>query len=143
MIMGPTRAVTCEERIPSNWPALNAGMNPSFGRRWMQSPDQLHAPVVMLEEEFERLKRLLGLNDNLKLRWLPDAGRKDLSGEVKNRVIVIYDSDYEAAVDTLKHELVDYMVSKAIEPYKEVANKLILLWNEEAYKRKEELVGCY
>jgi hypothetical protein len=94
----------------------------------------------MLEQELERVKRSLKLNDDLDLRWLPNAGRKDLSGEVKNRVIFIYDADYEMAARTLRHELIDYMVSKAIEPYKQVANKLILLLNEEAYRNKEDLV---
>ncbi|MBS7654977.1 hypothetical protein KEJ50_00505 [Candidatus Bathyarchaeota archaeon] len=46
----------------------------------------------------------------------------------------------DKALEALKHEFLDYAISKAIEPYKEVANKLITLINEEAYKRKEKLI---
>jgi len=34
----------------------------------------------------------------------------------------------------------DYAISKIVEPYKEVANRLIMFINEEAYRRKERLV---
>lgn len=93
-----------------------------------------------LELEFDQLKIALRLDNDLVLRWLPDSGRKDLSGEVKGRTVFIYDSDYGTALRTLRHELIDYLVSKAIEPYKEVANKLLLLLNEKAYRGKEDVV---
>jgi len=94
----------------------------------------------MLELELIRLKRSLKLNDDLELCWLPNGGRGGLSGEVKNRIVFVYDAEYDKALRTLRHEVVDYLVSHAIEPYKLIANKLILLWNEEAYKTKEDLV---
>jgi hypothetical protein len=40
----------------------------------------------------------------------------------------------------LRHEFLDYAIGKVIEPYKEVTNKLIMLINEEACKRKEKFV---
>jgi hypothetical protein len=43
-------------------------------------------------------------------------------------------------LETLRHEFLDYAISRVIEPYKQVTNKLITLINEEAYKRKERLV---
>lgn len=94
----------------------------------------------MLEEELERLKRLLGLNDRLRLRWLPNTGKEGLCGEVKDGIILLYEADYERALKTLRHELIDYMVSRAIEPYKEITNRLISLWNEKAYRSKEDVV---
>jgi len=36
--------------------------------------------------------------------------------------------------------LVDYAISQSMEPYKNVANKLMTILNEEAYKQKERLV---
>jgi len=41
---------------------------------------------------------------------------------------------------TSRHGFLDYAISKTIEPYKEVTNRLIALINEDAYKRKEKLV---
>ena len=46
----------------------------------------------------------------------------------------------EEAVETLRHEFLDYCISKAIEPYKEVTNRLIRIMNENAYRKKEGIV---
>ena len=92
-----------------------------------------------LTEELERLKRKLGLGNELTVKWLP--GRKlDICGEVKGTCIFIYEISEEKALETLKHEFLDYLISKTIEPYEKIANKLIGLVNEEAYHRKEKLV---
>jgi len=93
----------------------------------------------MLAEELERLKRKLGLGNELTVKWLP--GRKlDICGEVKGNCIYVYDEDERKALDTLKHEFLDYLISKTVEPYEKIANKLIGLINDEAYLRKEKLV---
>lgn len=92
-----------------------------------------------LEAELERLQAFSGLGAGLEVIWVP-CNRNVLSGEVKGNSIYIYDEDEQKALETLWHEFIDYCVSKAIEPYKEVTNKLIALINEEAYKRKEQVV---
>jgi len=63
-----------------------------------------------------------------------------VSGEVRGDYIYVYDDDKEVALDTLKHEFVDYAISKVIEPYKDVTNRLIAIINDIAYTRKEKLV---
>jgi len=93
-----------------------------------------------LEGELERLKRILELGYELRVRWIPNNNSK-ISEEVKGQTIFVYDEEEELAVETLKHEFIDYATSKVIEPYKEATNKLITLINEEAYRRKERLVG--
>jgi hypothetical protein len=92
-----------------------------------------------LSAELERLKRFCGLGFELKVVWEP---RPDgaLSGEVKNNVIHVYDVEEEKALETLRHEFLDYCVSQAIEPYKEVTNRLIRMINDNAYRRKERIV---
>jgi len=92
-----------------------------------------------LEEELERLKRILKLGYELKVRCIPNSNSRNL-GEVRGDYIYVYNEDKEVALETLKHEFVDYAISKVIEPYKEVTNRLISLINEDAYKRKEKLV---
>jgi hypothetical protein len=89
--------------------------------------------------ELERLKRLFGLGFELNLVWEPSPD-KSLSGEVKNSSICVYEVDERKAVETLRHEFLDYCVCLAIEPYKEVTNRLIRMMNDEAYKRKERVV---
>jgi len=71
--------------------------------------------------------------------WSPSSDSK-LSGEVKGNVLYIYESDGFRAVDVLRHEFIDYLVSEAVEPYRSVTNKLIQLLNEVAYKNKEKVV---
>jgi len=95
--------------------------------------------IKKLEAELERLKKLLGLGYGLKVKWIPNGNEK-LSGEVKEDVIYIYEEDEKVAIETLKHEFLDYAISQVIEPYKQITNRLISLINEDAYRRKESLI---
>ena len=92
-----------------------------------------------LEQELESLKGIFRMGHELEVKWVPNGNEK-LSGEVKGVFIYIYEQDEEEAINTLKHEFLDYAISQVIMPYKEVTNKLISLINEDAYKRKERLV---
>lgn len=98
-----------------------------------------HQTDTKLEEELERLRRLSGLGQGLKVVWKPSPD-KPLSGEVKGDTIYVYEVDEGRALEVLRHEFLDYCISQAIEPYRMVTNKLIKLINEEAYNRKERIV---
>jgi len=93
----------------------------------------------ILERELERLKHTLQMGYELKVVWIPGNDSK-LAGEVKGDTIFIYEETEGEALETLRHEFLDYAISKVVEPYKEVTNKLIALVNEEAYRRKENLL---
>jgi len=93
----------------------------------------------ILEEELERLKRKLRMGYELKVVWSPD-NNSSLAGEVKGETIFIYEEDFKKALETLRHEFLDYAISKVIEPYRQVTNKLIKLINEEAHMKKEKLI---
>lgn len=92
-----------------------------------------------LEKELRRLEEKLGSGYDLKVVWSPRRGSK-ISGEVKGDLIYVYEDEREPALETLKHELIDYRVSRAVKPYKDMANKFIELFNERAYRLKEDLV---
>ena len=92
-----------------------------------------------LAEELERIKIKLGLSLDLRVVWMPDDD-SGLSGEIKGKDILIYEREEDKALETLRHEIVDYCVSQAVEPYREVTNKLIKIINEDAYQRKEKIV---
>lgn len=94
----------------------------------------------VLEAELDTLKKILKQGYELKVRWIPKENTT-IFGEVKHQSIFIYSSDEEVALETLKHEFIDYTICQIIEPYKEVTNKLIALINEAAYKKKEQLVN--
>ena len=88
-----------------------------------------------LEDDLERLKKRFSIND-LQVMWIPEGDLK-LSGKVEGNTTFIYEVDEEKAIDALRHEVIDYIISRMIEPYRAFANKLVELMNKEAYKRKE------
>lgn len=85
-----------------------------------------------LKGELDRMKVALGITDELEIVWRPDPS-KSAAGEVKGRTILLYDDGLDSALMTLKHELVDYAISKAIGPYMDVTNALMKVINEHAY----------
>jgi len=93
----------------------------------------------ILEDDLENLKRLFNLGYELKVVWLP-GGSSNLSGEVKHGKILIYEEKLEKAKETLLHEFLDYMLSKIIEPYRDLLNQFIRLINDQTYRKKEQVV---
>jgi len=92
-----------------------------------------------LEVELEHLKKLSGLGSELRVIWEPSS-HETLAGQVKNGLIHVYEVDEKKAVETLRHEFLDYCVSQAVEPYRRITNRLISMVNEEAYRAKEGVV---
>lgn len=94
----------------------------------------------MLSEELERLQGKLGLSLGLKVVWMPNA-EKGLEGEVRNGTIYIYEGDGDKALQVLRHEFIDYLItSKIVEPLVGLVNALIKSREAEIYREKERLV---
>jgi hypothetical protein len=106
-----------------------------------QSDSMKREVQTKLEAELERLMKILRLGYELRVFWVPDSNSK-CSGEVRGTCIYLYNEDENDALETLKHEFIDWAISNAIEPYKEVTNRLIAMINEDAYTRKEKLVNA-
>ncbi len=94
---------------------------------------------LILEEELERLKARVGIKTDFTVVWLPKADSKK-EGEVVGNTIFVYSSDIDEALQTLRHEFVDIIVSSAIQPYLKLVNILLSAISEDAYKKKEEAV---
>ena len=107
----------------------------------MQKTQKLTKQEVQkrLEEELMKIQRKLGLRFDLRVKLLPNA-QSNLAGEVKGKTIFIYESDESEALKVLRHEMLDFYVSLAIRPYREIANMLIKKMNSDAYKQKEKIV---
>ena len=79
------------------------------------------------------------MGHELKLQWIPNDGPK--SCEVTGTTIRIYEAEPTKAMGTLRHEFVEYILTTdLVAPYKRLINKLISLFEEEMYDRKEKLV---
>ncbi len=64
-----------------------------------------------------------------------------LSGEIVNGSIYIYEAEEEKAIQTLKHELIDYLItSKVVKPLVDLLNLLIKAREAEIHREKEKLV---
>jgi len=92
-----------------------------------------------LNEELKKLQSLLNQGYELKVVWTPKQD-SNLDGEVKGKIIHVYSQSLDEALKTLRHEFLDFAISEIIEPYKQVANSMIVLVNKQAYERKEKLV---
>ena len=103
------------------------------------SRNRINETLQRLETELARLKRKFQIGQELKLEWIPNDGSK--SGEVTSTTIRIYEADQTKALDTLRHEFIECLLTRdLVAPYKRLINKLISLFEEEMYDRKEKLV---
>ena len=95
--------------------------------------------LATLQTELSRLKGKFQMGQDLTLQWSPNNGPK--SGEITGTTIRIYEEDEAKALETLRHEFIEYLLTRdLIAPYKRLINKLISLFEEEMYDRKEKLV---
>lgn len=104
-------------------------------------PDNRNATVSSskLQEEFRTFVEKLGVQ-HLELVWRPDL-RKEVSGEVRNGILYIYEEDENKAIETVKHELIDYLItSRLIKPLVDMINLLMKSKESDIYREKEKIV---
>jgi hypothetical protein len=100
---------------------------------------QANDVLQTLETELAHLKSKFQMGQELELQWTPNDGSK--SGEIAGTTIRVYEADATKALDTLRHEFIEYILTRdLVAPYKRLINKLISLFEEEMYDRKEDLV---
>ena len=105
-----------------------------------RSLPQASKDASWLDEELGRLKVETGLGYELSVRWAPDP-RSDRHGEVNGTVIYIYDDCEDRAFLTLRHEFLDFHITKeVIEPLLKLVNTQKCLIEDLIYSRKERLV---
>lgn len=101
--------------------------------------------VNQLDHELDRLKRRTNKGHELKVHWQPghicyNKEGKPLRGKVVGNVILVFDKDLQDAKETLQHEFIEYLVDKAIEPYRNLLNNFMLYFQSVAYGKREECV---
>jgi len=93
-----------------------------------------------LRSELERLKRMFGVGYELGLVWMPDS-TSGLSGEVRDDTIYIYEVGEDRALQALRHEFLDHLLtSRLVKPLVELVNLLIKSREAEIYREKERLI---
>ncbi|MEM3551805.1 MAG: hypothetical protein QXV01_12035 [Candidatus Bathyarchaeia archaeon] len=108
--------------------------NVKIGRRALNSK---------LVKELRRLMYLLGIEENLQVCWIPKLNR-DVDGEVRDGIVYIYAEDEKQAIEVLRHELVDYLLTaRLVKPLVDLINILIKYREGEIYREKESLVKAF
>ena len=86
------------------------------------------------------MKKTIPFEESLAVRWSPQPESK-VSGEVVGNTIYVYSETIHEAVETLKHEYIDCLLTrKIIEPLIAVVNTFIKLKEREIYEEKERIV---
>lgn len=97
-----------------------------------------------LDDELERLKQKIGLGVEVGLLWRPgDVKCKDgkkLLEEVLGNKIIIYARKPADARQLLAHGFVEWLLNEHTRPYRQLINKLITLFEEQQYQKKEKTV---
>jgi hypothetical protein len=100
----------------------------------------------ILQQELQRLRQAAGTGHQLKVIWEPDSN-SPLDGEVKEEIIRIYVTSKDEALATVRHEFLDWLLVRAVKPYRDMTNTHRLILNaifknleENAYAEKEEVI---
>jgi len=108
----------------------------------MQKTMKLEHPYVqdILERHLVKLKTLIPCDDVTGVRWKPHVESR-LSGEVVEGIIYVYDEGLRDALETLRHEYLDCILTKKIiDPLTAIVNLFIEDKTREIYRQKERVV---
>lgn len=84
------------------------------------------------------------MGHELEVHWQPDTILNKegmvLRGKVVGSVILVFDKVLEEAKETLMHEFIEYLIDKAIEPYRNKLNIFMQEFQDESYMKREQCV---
>jgi len=109
------------------------------------SPEAEHAAQA-LKDELESIKKKVGAGHEVKVEWLPGTvryynGRK-MAEEVIGNTILIYVENEQEALELVRHGLMEWILNQHTKPYRRLINKLITLFEEQQYEKKEKTVDA-
>lgn len=90
----------------------SAGSDSSEGKVEGTLEAEVKGVQKKLEEELARLKAKVGLAGELQVVWDPRPSSGETRGRVEDSIIFVFDVDKEKAMRTLKHEYVEYILTK-------------------------------
>jgi|GEM_PF-2305448 len=97
-----------------------------------------------LIKELQRLQQTTNIGYEVKLQWLPGEiqfnNGKQLAEQVIGDTIFIYAKNPERALNLMRHGFMEWILNQHTSPYRQLVNKLITLFEEQYYERKEKLI---
>ena len=98
----------------------------------------------LLEGELKRLKKAVRMGHEVSVSWLPGQimykNGHPLAEEVKEDIIIVYAEEPEEAVQLLRHGFLEWVLNQHTNPYRQLINSLIVLFEEQQYQKKEKIV---
>ena len=78
------------------------------------------------------------------VRWLPGTDKyhngKQLAEEVIGDTILIYTENPQKAIELVQHGFAEWLLNQHSKPYRQLVNKLITLFEEQQYEKKEKII---
>lgn len=97
-----------------------------------------------LKKELQRMQRRMCMGYEVTARWLPGTIKylngRQLAEEVIGNTILIYVEDPQKAIELVRHGFVEWMLNQHTRPYRQLINKLVTLFEELQYERKEGII---
>jgi len=97
-----------------------------------------------LKKELQRLKQRTSIGYEVTVKWLPGALKyhngRQLAEEVVGNTIFIYTEDPQKALKLVRHGFAEWILNQHTKPYRQLINKLITLFEEQQYERKEKII---
>jgi len=97
-----------------------------------------------LEKELQRLKQRTSIGYEVTEKWLPGEIKyhngRQLAEEVVRDTIFIYTESPQKAIELVSHGFAEWMLNQHTKPYRQLINKLITLFEEQQYEKKEKII---
>jgi hypothetical protein len=99
-----------------------------------------------LMNELERLQENTSIGYEVKVKWMPNAIKyhngKQLAEKVAGDTIFIYTEDPQQALELVRHGFAEWILNQHTKLYRQLINKLIALFEEQQYEKKERIIDA-
>jgi hypothetical protein len=99
-----------------------------------------------IELELSQLKQLSCTGFEVTVKWIPGKVKyrngKQLAEEVLGNTIFVYTENTENVLAFVRHGFLEWILAKYTKPYRQLINKLIELFEDEQYERKEKAIDA-
>jgi hypothetical protein len=98
-----------------------------------------------LDSELKMLQNKSGIGYEVTVKWQPGAaefgtGGRKLAEIVQGDTIFIFSTNLEEAISLVRHGFLEWLLNRQTRPYLRLINKLITLYEEQQYERKEKVI---